>query len=128
MRPPRVASVVLLCGAAAGALLLARVLMLLRQLWRPVEARDLVRVGLVALVLLAVVAVLLLALRLSPARRGSVALALVSVVAVLYVAELGLALAAPGARKLREKRARIEEMRRQGREPSPGVEPVRFVW
>jgi hypothetical protein len=121
--------VVLLCGAALGALLLARLLMLLRQLWHPgADARDLRRVSLLALVLLAAEVVLLVSLRLSHARRASVALAAVSVVAVLYAAELALALAAPGTTKLREKRARIEELRRQGREPSPGVEPVRFVW
>jgi hypothetical protein len=129
MRLPRAASWVLLCAAAVGALLLARLLVLLRQLWRPgADARDLLRVALVALVLLAVEALLLLSLRLPAARRASVALAVVSSVAVLYVAELGLALAAPGTAKLREKRARLDEMTRQGRQPSPGVEPVRFVW
>src|SRR5262245_16641631 len=126
MRPSRVASVVLVCGAAAGALVLLRVLMLLRQLWRPgTETRDLLRVALVALVLVAVEAIVLVSLGLSPERRARVALATVSVVVALYAAELALALAAPGTTKLREKLSRIEELRGQGREPSPGVEPVR---
>jgi hypothetical protein len=129
MRPPRVATVVLLCGAAAGALVMARMLALLRELWRPgAEARDLVRVCLVVLVLLAAEAALLAALRLPPARRANVALATVSVAGVLYAVELALALRTPGTAKLREKLERLEELRRQGREPSPGVEPVRFVW
>ena len=99
MRPPRVATVILLCGAVAGALSLARMLMLLRQLWHPGSATsDLVRVSLVAAVLLAMEAVLLAALRLSPARRASVALATVSTVGVLYAAELGLEVSLCGRR------------------------------
>ena len=129
MRPARAATVVLAGGAIVGALVLARVLMLLRQLWHPgAETRDLVRVSLVALVLVAVEAVLLVSLRASPARRTNVALACVSVAGVLYATELGLELAAPGTAKLREKLARLEALRAQGHEPSPGVEPVRFVW
>src|SRR5262245_51701419 len=129
MRPARIATVVLLCGAAAGAFLLARLFLLLRQLWRPgVEARDLLRVSLVVLALALVEAVLLAALRLPAARRVNVALAAGSVVAVLYAAELALALGEPGSAKLREKLSRLDELRRQGRAPSPGVEPVRFVW
>ena len=129
MRPPRAATVVLACGAVGGALVLARVLLLLAQLWRPgVETRDLVRVSLVVLVLLVVEAGLLASLRLSPARRANVALLAVSVVAVLYASELCLALAGPGRAKLRDKLARLDELRRQGRDPSPGVGPVRFVW
>ena len=63
-----------------------------------------------------------------PARRANVALATASVVAMLYAIELVLAMAAPGTARLREKLARLDELRRQGRDPSPGVEPVRFVW
>jgi hypothetical protein len=129
MRPPRVSSVVLACGAAAGALLLARLLLLLRQLWRPgAEARDLLRVSLVVLVLVLVEAGLLLSLRLPPARRANVALLALAVAGALYAGELALALAAPETAKLRDKLARLDELARQGRKPSPGVEPVRFVW
>jgi hypothetical protein len=124
-----VATVVLACAAIGGALVLARLLPLLAQLWRPgVEIRDLVRVSLVVVVLLAVEAGLLASLRLSPARRANVALLASSVVAVLYASELGLALAGPGTAKLRDKLARLDELRRLGRDASPGVEPVRFVW
>jgi hypothetical protein len=124
-----VATVVLACGAMGGGLVLARMLPLLAGLWRPgVETRDLVRVSLVVIVLLAVEAGLLVSLRLPPARRANVALLAASVVVVLYASELGLALAAPGTAKLRDKLARLDELRRQGRDASPGVEPVRFVW
>jgi hypothetical protein len=130
MTSGRVASAVLLGAAAVAGVFLWRSASLLRELWRPgVETRDLVRVALVVAVLLAAEAALLASLRLAPPRRASAALAAVSTLAVLYACEVALALAGPrpGA-KLQEKLARLAEMRGRGANPSPGIEPVRFVW
>ncbi len=129
MRPTRFATPVLVGAAAAGALFLGRTLLLLRQIWHPgAEVPDLVRVAGVALVLAVAEALLVRSLWLAPVLRANVAMAALFTVAVLYVAEVGLAWAAPTTARLREKLARLDELRRQGRDPSPGVEPVRFVW
>lgn len=130
MRPARAATAVLIGSAVVVAVFLARMLLLLREVWRPgAEARDLVRIGLVVGLLAVAEVVLLGALRLRAARRASVALAALSSLVALYGLELGLTLAAPApSAKVREKLDRLAEMRRDGGNASPGVEPVRFVW
>jgi hypothetical protein len=126
----RIAVAALLAAAALAAVFLWRTASLLLELWRPgADPGDVRRLAAVVAVLLAAEAALLWSMRLPPARRASVALAAVTTVGMLYGGEIALALAGPdpGA-KLREKLARLDQMRARGLRPSPGVEPVRFVW
>jgi hypothetical protein len=130
MKGGRVAAAVLLGVAAWLGVLLWRSGALLLELWRVGgTSPDLRRLAVAVLLLAAAETAVLAALRLRPAARGNVALAAATTVGMFYGGEIALAVSRPdpGA-KLRDKLARLEAMRRAGLDPSPGVEPVRFVW
>jgi hypothetical protein len=128
MRPLRIANAVLAGVMAMVGVLLARGIVILFDLARGgAPSAELLRVAAAGLVLVAMEIALLAALRSRPPLRMNLALAAASCVVALYAAELATVLREPGWRRARQKLALIEELRASGRDPYPGVEPVRFL-